>query len=164
MSESQIRDAFNFLCQKYIQKSDLRQKAMGLQYTEAETHDLAKEITNYISKSTFFHELRQSNLARDKEWLKDQEKGFQFSLSFRGNELAGEVGEACNILKKLDREHMGIVGSRATLSQLKEELADVFICLDLICMDLDISPHDIQQMIKLKFNKTSQQRNLKTMF
>jgi NTP pyrophosphatase (non-canonical NTP hydrolase) len=111
---------------------------------------------------SFFQELRQANISRDKEWLKDQEEGFQFSLSFRGNELAGEVGEACNILKKIDRERMNIVGSRATLSQLKEELADVFICLDLIAMDLCISPEDIEEMIKLKFNKTSHERNLET--
>lgn len=30
-----------WLCQAYVQRSDDRQKAMGLQYTEAETHDLA---------------------------------------------------------------------------------------------------------------------------
>ena len=109
---------------------------------------------------SFFEKLRQANLARD---IEQAGKQGVFSLSFRGNELAGEVGEACNILKKLDRERMGIVGSRATFSQLKEELADVFICLDLIAMDLYISPEDIEEMIKYKFNKTSQQRNLKTM-
>lgn len=41
-------DIFAFLCRKYVQRSDDRQKAMGLQYTEAETHDLAHEITLYV--------------------------------------------------------------------------------------------------------------------
>ena len=34
---------FEFLCRKYVQRADERQAAMGLQYTEAETNDLAKE-------------------------------------------------------------------------------------------------------------------------
>ncbi len=38
----------NFLNRKYVQRSDERQKAMGLQYTTAETHDLAREINSYI--------------------------------------------------------------------------------------------------------------------
>lgn len=37
-----------FLERKYMQTADARQKAMGLSYTEAETHDLAKELANYI--------------------------------------------------------------------------------------------------------------------
>lgn len=35
-----------WLCKKYVQRADDRQKALGLQYTEAETHDLAREIHN----------------------------------------------------------------------------------------------------------------------
>ena len=41
-------DLFAFLCRKYVQRADELQKAMGLQYTEAETHDLAKMIANFI--------------------------------------------------------------------------------------------------------------------
>lgn len=42
---------FDFLCQKYVQRADARQKAMKLQYTEAETHDLAKEIRQFIRRT-----------------------------------------------------------------------------------------------------------------
>jgi hypothetical protein len=35
-----------WLRKKYVQRADERQKAMGLQYTEAETHDLAREFYN----------------------------------------------------------------------------------------------------------------------
>lgn len=38
------QEVFAFLNRKYVQRADARQKEMGLQYTEAETHDLAKEI------------------------------------------------------------------------------------------------------------------------
>lgn len=41
---------FNFLCRKYVQRADTRQKSMGLQYTEAETHDLAKEIAGLFGR------------------------------------------------------------------------------------------------------------------
>ena len=102
-----------------------------------------------------FDELRYANIARNTEW---RAGAVPLSLSFRGNELAGEVGEACNIIKKLDRERMGLVGSRATIAQLVEELADVIICVDLIAMDLGI---DLFPAVRGKFNKTSKQRGLK---
>lgn len=41
-------DLFAFLCHKYVQRQDDRQKAMGLQYTTAETHDLARTLTAYF--------------------------------------------------------------------------------------------------------------------
>lgn len=101
--------------------------------------------------------LRSANLARNDEWAGQ----VRLSLSFAGNELAGEVGEACNIIKKLDREEMGIVGSRATVDQLTEELADVLICVDLIAMRYGL---DMEQAVKAKFNKTSEQRGLQTRY
>lgn len=39
---------FDFLSRKYVQRSDDRQKAMGLQYMEAETHDLAFELARFV--------------------------------------------------------------------------------------------------------------------
>ena len=39
---------FEFLCSKYVQRADERQKAMQLQYIEAETHDLASELAAFI--------------------------------------------------------------------------------------------------------------------
>jgi hypothetical protein len=86
--------------------------------------------------------LRAANIARDAEWC----TGGKLDLSYRGNELAGETGEACNILKKLDRERKGMVGSRATTEQAAEELADIAICVDLAAM----------------FNKTSEKNGLQT--
>jgi len=42
------RDLFQFLCRKYVQRADNRQRSMGLQYTEAETHDLARELARWF--------------------------------------------------------------------------------------------------------------------
>lgn len=101
--------------------------------------------------------LREANESRQKEW----DAGNQISLSYRGNELAGETGEACNIIKKLERERLGIVGSRSTREKLAEELADVVICADLIAMAENI---DLQEAVRRKFNKTSEANNLETRF
>jgi NTP pyrophosphatase (non-canonical NTP hydrolase) len=104
---------------------------------------------------TVYADLRAANLARQAEWDTDG----QINLSSRGNELAGEVGEACNIIKKLERERMGIAGSRASLADLAEELADVIICADLIAMQLGI---DLNRAVAEKFNKTSEKVGLTT--
>lgn len=52
-----------------------------------------------------------------------------FDLPFYINELFGELGEAANVIKKLDREYAKAPGSRATKEQLAEELADGLICV-----------------------------------
>ncbi|WP_127524642.1 hypothetical protein [Mesorhizobium sp. Z1-4] len=102
------------------------------------------------------HTLRSANEHRQSEWDTDN----AISLSYRGNELAGEVGEACNIIKKLDRERLGIRGSRASKAQLAEELADVVICADLIAMHEDIDL--LGEAVPAKFNATSEKVGLAT--
>ena len=99
--------------------------------------------------------LRDANVARQAEWDPDN----RITLEYRGNEMAGEVGEACNVIKKLARERMGIRGSRATRTELSEELADVVICADLIAMHIGI---DLGDAVKEKFNKTSAKIGLRT--
>lgn len=47
---------FSFLTAKYVQRADDRQKAMGLQYTEAETHDLAKEVSRLFTPAVEAHQ------------------------------------------------------------------------------------------------------------
>lgn len=101
------------------------------------------------------HTLREANELRNEEWDSDS----QVTLSFRGNELAGEVGEACNLIKKLERERMGLVGSRTTKEKLAKELADVVICIDLIAMQEDI---DLNKAVEDKFNHTSKKYGLTT--
>ncbi|HVL72544.1 MAG TPA: MazG-like family protein, partial [Beijerinckiaceae bacterium] len=99
--------------------------------------------------------LREANAARQKEW----DPGSRLSITYRSNELAGECGEACNIAKKLERERLGIRGSRATVDQLADELADVVICADLIAMAEGI---DLDAAVVRKFNATSEQVGLRT--
>jgi NTP pyrophosphatase (non-canonical NTP hydrolase) len=101
-------------------------------------------------------DLRIANIRRDQEWNTGSEK---LSLTFRGNELAGEVGEACNVVKKMERARLGLKGSHATAEQLGEELADVLICLDLLAMDAGV---DLSTAVRAKFNATSEKYGLAT--
>ncbi|OLP56789.1 hypothetical protein BJF92_12005 [Rhizobium rhizosphaerae] len=80
-------------------------------------------------------------------------------MSFRAIELAGEAGEALNVVKKLERERQGWAGSRATLEQLAEELADVVICADLLALAAGI---DLAVAVPRKFNATSEKVGLAT--
>jgi NTP pyrophosphatase (non-canonical NTP hydrolase) len=99
--------------------------------------------------------LRQVNERRQKEW----DPSDTITAAYRGNELAGEVGEACNVIKKLERERLGIRGTRATKAELAQELADIVICVDLIAMQYGI---DLSYAVEEKFNATSRKYNLQT--
>lgn len=101
------------------------------------------------------NELREANATRQREW----DPTDAITLEYRGNELAGEVGEALNVVKKLARERLGLRGSRATDAQLAEELADVLICLDLLAMMRGI---DLGAAVTAKFNATSEKYGLAT--
>jgi NTP pyrophosphatase (non-canonical NTP hydrolase) len=104
---------------------------------------------------TSFSDLRSANTSRQEEWNPDD----AISLAYRGNELGGECGEAMNVIKKLERERLGIRGSRATVDDLASELADVMICADLIAMQAGI---DLGKAVVDKFNATSEKYDLST--
>jgi NTP pyrophosphatase (non-canonical NTP hydrolase) len=112
-------------------------------------------VSSSTAQVTTKYSLRTANLARQAEWDVDS----QITLAYRGNEMAGEVGEACNVIKKLERERMGIRGSRDTVEHLAEELADIIICADLIAMAAGI---DLDTAVRDKFNATSEKNSLKT--
>lgn len=105
--------------------------------------------------SASFTTLREANIARQQEWDGDN----QIDLAYRGNELAGEVGEACNVIKKLERERRGIAGSRDTVEHLAEELSDIIICTDLVAMQAGI---DLDAAVRSKFNATSEKVGVRT--
>lgn len=102
-----------------------------------------------------FTALRSANITRQAEW----DPANKIDLAYRGNELAGEVGEACNVIKKLERERHGIRGSRANGTMLAEELADVVVCVDLIAAAMGL---DLGAAVRAKFNHTSMKYKLQT--
>lgn len=92
--------------------------------------------------------LRAAQVERQKLW----DPGAILDLSYLGNAAAGEMGEACNVIKKLERERHGLPGSRANVGQLADELADVVLYLDLIAMKIGV---DLEVAIRDKFNRDS---------
>lgn len=103
-----------------------------------------------------FRSLALANIARQQE----RDPNSFITPSYRGNELAGEVGEACNVIKKLERERLGIAGSRDTVAHLGQELADVVICTFLVAMEYP--EINLDREVALKFNATSEKIGLKT--
>jgi len=79
-----------------------------------------------------------------------------WSLSDWMTAVTGEVGEAANIIKKLNRVRDEIPGNTETFEQLderlKEELADVAIYLDLLAQ---VAGFDLETIREEKFAKTS---------
>lgn len=84
-----------------------------------------------------------------------QPDGSDWSLSEWTNALAGEVGEACNIAKKIQRGDFGEVGSETHLravSDFLKELADVVTYAD-ICASR-VGGH-LGEAVRFKFNEVS---------
>ena len=125
-----------------------------------------------------YRSLQQANIERQKEWDADD----KLDAAFYGVEHAGEVGEAleqiaaqieyalaaidhgavvgrvANIVKKRVREDRGIRGSRATLADLRAELADDVITAYLLAKKSGID--DLDAAIEEKFNATSEKMGL----
>lgn len=99
--------------------------------------------------------LQTAHMERQDEWCPDEKP----DLSFRGNEMAGETGEACNVIKKIERERHGWRGSRATKDDLAEELADVIHTAVLCAVTAGIN---INTAVIKKFNATSDKYGLST--
>lgn len=65
--------------------------------------------------------------------------------------VVGELGEAANVLKKLNRTRDGIPGNKETVEQLRQkfahELADAYVYLDLLCqacgIDLETAVNEV---------------------
>ena len=131
-------------------------RIFGLADKEKVADIIMQEISTALNHQVPLYTLREANLSRQAEW----DAGAQITPTYRCTELAGEIGEACNIVKKLERERLGIRGSRATVEALGEELADGVICLDLLAMTYGINL--LGREVPRKFNATSAANNLRT--
>jgi NTP pyrophosphatase (non-canonical NTP hydrolase) len=102
-----------------------------------------------------FETLRAANLSRCSRWHPGGLS--EWSLSDWSVATAGELGEALNVVKKLNRERDGIAGNTVAAaelhSQLADEIADVAIYLDIMAASEGI---DLSSAIASKFNRTSE--------
>lgn len=80
-----------------------------------------------------------------------------WSLSDWITATVGELGEAANVAKKLNRVRDGIPGNSETPEQLRsnlaDEIADAFIYLDLLAQSQGIN---LSNAVRTKFEKTSE--------
>lgn len=75
-----------------------------------------------------------------------------------GNAAAGEMGELCNVLKKLLRHDMGInqangLSREQLVKMAAQEIGDTFLYLNLIAQRLDLDMYDC---VRDTFNRVSE--------
>lgn len=98
--------------------------------------------------------LAERSAARQRLWDPDEKLG----LLFLSNEMGGECGEAQNAVKKLERERLGLVGSRITTRAVGHELADVVICASNVAWKIGVDLFG--EAIPEKFDITSEKYGL----
>ncbi len=98
----------------------------------------------------------ERNLTRCESPKGFNHKLWSWSLSDWMTAVIGEVGEAANIIKKLNRVRDRITGNTESEDQLRanlaDEIADVAVYLDLLAQ---AAGFDLETIRDEKFNKTS---------
>lgn len=120
--------------------------------------DLMRSVEGNFPNDDFLDQLRKANRERQRHW-----KGAEFARDplFRAVEFAEEAGEVLGAIKKYYRAQNGIAGSGATLDDIKNEMGDALITLDLLAAEYDI---DLAQVTKDKFNQTSIKVSIPVLF
>lgn len=104
-----------------------------------------------------FHEFRVQNVSRLRRWHDPANE--EWTGSDWGNAMAGEAGEACNVVKKLRRHETNLGTSYNTpereelIPKLAEELADAVTYADLLANHYGI---DLGEAVRDKFNRVSE--------
>jgi NTP pyrophosphatase (non-canonical NTP hydrolase) len=106
---------------------------------------------------TTFKVLRAANVARiplfknaKGERAHDKEDGSDWKLSAWSNATLGELGEAANLIKKVERGDLTLDQAREALAK---EFADVVIYLDILAMQAGV---DLGLAVREKFNEVSE--------
>ena len=108
-----------------------------------------------IRTSMTFEEFADANRTRAQRWHPNGVD--DWSLSDWGVAMAGEAGEACNVIKKLRREEEGIHGNDISNEDLRSdlalELADTMTCAFLLAERAGIN---LEHACRVKFNLVSE--------
>lgn len=126
---------------------------------DAPTEVLLAEIVkrNVPADETVFKRMQETSAARSERWMSGS---VGFTVLERAAELAGETGELVNVVKKIRREQVGVVGNTPAdygallYDKAEREAGDVFITLLNLANDLGL---DLLQGIKNAFNDKSKQ-------
>lgn len=115
--------------------------------------DVATPSGRYGPRLTF-QLLRETNLTRCNRW--HPEGINSWSLSDWAVAMMGEAGEACNVVKKLNRYRDALTGNaedeRELREKLADEIADTMIYLDLLATAAGI---ELERAVVRKFNAVS---------
>lgn len=108
-------------------------------------------------RSLTFDAFSQANLARCESPQGFEKPASAWSLSDWMTATLGELGEAANVAKKLNRIRDGIPGNgdlteAGLRSMLADEIADTFIYLDLMAQSQGLR---LSEIVAAKFDKTS---------
>ena len=101
-----------------------------------------------------FKILREANRKRQELSVRVDD----WSAAEWSNALAGEVGELCNLTKKLRRQMDSDPTPSELLPQIMDEMADIATYLDLLAMKLEI---DLGGAIRQKWNAVSKRHGFK---
>lgn len=103
-----------------------------------------------------FAELRKANKTRiplfknKKGKVVHNHDGSDWALSQWSNATLGELGEAANLIKKIEREDFTLEEAR---EELAKELADVAVYLDILAFRCGV---DLGAAVRSKFNEVSE--------
>lgn len=104
-----------------------------------------------------FADLRAANEARQAHWGGSD----NWTLADWSNAVAGEVGEACNVVKKIRRPELGTTGNGKDVStyytQLESEIGDVLVYLDLLAKKAGTT---LDRAVMRAFNEKSEALNM----
>lgn len=126
--------------------------------TAAGIHALASAVDEMQDRDLSFAQLRIQNVKRSEQVF---HKLDDWSPTDWACALAGEAGEACNLVKKLRRldgadSAIDTPDQRAKLRlEIAVEIADVVIYADLLCARLG---YNLGDMVRTKFNVVSHKR------
>ena len=116
---------------------------------------MSRDYPNRDERDLTFKRLRDVSWGRAKYW----HIGKSWTPSEWMTAFVGEVGEAANIIKKMNRFRDGLPGNKPGVTPqslhegLAEELADCMIYLDLLAASIGV---DLEEEVIKKFNKTSE--------
>jgi NTP pyrophosphatase (non-canonical NTP hydrolase) len=109
-----------------------------------------------LTKGLAFEAVSATNLSRSLQWHKGGLE--EWSVSDWACAMAGEAGEVCNAVKKLNRikkevqQAVGPQSREEAIAAIAKEIGDTFLYLDLLAQRLGIST---EQAIRDTFNRVS---------
>lgn len=118
--------------------------------------DPTRETRTFPGQDDFLKRFRATNVRRAREDFKTYDNA---GILYFTTSLAGEVGELCNLVKKLERHKIGgpdhghtTKVADITPEKLRDEIGGIFIYLDLLAALLDV---DLEEAATETFNNVS---------